>query len=68
MLSLLNKSGGKVLELTDEGLDFGLPFDTNWQQVLRDFVQSKSMKVGEAHFLGSNDKKGPYAVVAEILF
>ena len=69
MFSLVNKSGqGKVLELTDEGLGFGLPFDTNWQQVLRDFVEPKSMKVEEAHFLGSNDKKGPYAVVAEILF
>ena len=69
MLSLVNKSGqGKVLELTDEGLGFGLPFDTNWQQVLRDFVEPKSMQIGEAQFLGSNDKKGPYAVVAKILF
>ena len=67
MIAFLNKSGGKVLELTDEGLSFGLSFDTNWQQILKDFVEPKSMQVGEAHILGSNDEKGPYAVVAEIL-
>ena len=62
-----SKAGGKVLELTDEGLGFGLSFMTNWQQELSDFIEAQSMSVGDTHFLGSHSKKGPYAVVVEIL-
>ena len=69
MIELLGRSkvAGKVLELTDEGLVFGLSFAANWEQELEDFIEAQSMSVGETHFLGSNDEKGPYAVVAEIL-
>ena len=69
MIELYGKSraGAKLLELTDEGLDFGLRFADNWEQTLIEFVEARSMKVGEAHFLGSNNEKGPYAVVAEML-
>lgn len=68
MIELYGKSrvGAKLLELTDEGLDFGLSFAANWEQALNEFVEAQSMKVGEAHFLGSNNEKGPYAVVAEM--
>lgn len=62
-----SRTAGKVLELTDEGLVFGLSLATHWKQELEDFIEAQSMSVGEAHFLGSNDKNGPYAVVAEIL-
>lgn len=67
-IELLGKSNavGKVLELTDEGLGFGLPLESDWEQVLNDFVEAQSLNVGESHFLGSNDKKGPYAVVTEM--
>ena len=61
------KANEKVLEMTKETLDFGLPFSNNWQQVLSDFVVSQSMLQGESHFLGSNNKAGPYAVVVEMI-
>lgn len=57
----------KVLELTNETLDFGLPFSDNWQKVLSDFVSSQSMQQGESHFLGANHKGGPYAAVVEMI-
>tara|TARA_E500000178_G_scaffold341772_1_gene386116 strand:- start:849 stop:1817 length:969 start_codon:yes stop_codon:yes gene_type:complete len=57
----------KVLEMTNETLDFSLPFTNNWRQVLSNFVESHSMQEGEAHFLGANNKAGPYAVVVEMI-
>ena len=57
----------RVLEMTSETLDFSLPFATNWQQVLADFVTSQSLQQGETHFLGSSNKAGPYAVVVEMI-
>lgn len=57
----------KLLEMTQETLDFSLPFSNNWQQVLSDFVASQSLQQGESHFLGSNNTAGPYAVVVEII-
>jgi methyltransferase (TIGR00027 family) len=56
----------KVLEMTSETLDFGLPFDSDWQEILNDFVTAQGMQQGETHFLGSNNKAGPYAVVVEM--
>ena len=56
----------KVLEMTGETLDFGLPFDSDWQEILNDFVTAQEMQQGETHFLGSNNKAGPYAVVVEM--
>lgn len=69
MIELLGKSntGGKILELTDEGLQFGLDFQNNWQTQLTEFVEAQSLSVGETHFLGSNNEQGPYAVVAELI-
>ena len=57
----------KVLEMTGETLDFGLPFDSDWQESLNDFVTAQEMQQGETHFLGSNNKAGPYAVVVEMI-
>ena len=57
----------KVLEMTGETLDFSLPFATDWQQVLADFVASQSMRQGETFFLGANYKAGPYAAVVEMI-
>jgi methyltransferase (TIGR00027 family) len=57
----------RVLEMTSETLDFSLPFATNWQQVLADFVTSQSLQQGETHFLGASNKAGPYAVVVEMI-
>ena len=57
----------RLLEMTSETLEFSLPFATNWQQVLADFVTSQSLQQGETHFLGSSNKAGPYAVVVEMI-
>ena len=56
----------KSLDYTDEGLGFGLPLASNYQEVLREFVESESMSAGEANFMGSANDKGPFMVVAEI--
>lgn len=57
----------KVLEMTNETLEFGLPLASNWQQVLADFVASHALQQGETHFLGTNNNAGPYAVVVEMI-
>ena len=55
----------KMLEYTDEALGFGLPFATDFEQVLQRFLESEEMKPGETFFFGSAGKKGPFMVVAE---
>jgi methyltransferase (TIGR00027 family) len=67
-LAIVKKSvTGKVLEYTDEGLGFGLPFASDHEQVLTEFIESESMTVGETFFLGHAGDKGPYMVVAEVI-
>ena len=56
----------KTLEYTDETLGFGLPFETDYEQSLRNFLESEDMRQGETFFMGSTSKKGPFMVVAEI--
>ena len=59
-------AGKKALDYTDEGLNFGLNFATNHEEVLSSFVKNESMSVGETYFLAHKNKKGPYAVVVEM--
>lgn len=61
------KANQKVLEMTDETLEFGLPFAHDWQAVLSKFIATQSLQQGETHFLGANNKAGPYAVVVEMI-
>ena len=56
-----------LLKLTDEEFGFGLDFSSAHERVLKEFVESQHMKVGESYFLGAKIKKGPYMVVVEIL-
>ena len=56
-----------TLEITGETLSFGLPFASEHETVLRDFVQSESLTMGEAFFLGSAGDKGPFSVVVEMV-
>jgi methyltransferase (TIGR00027 family) len=56
----------KVLDYTDEGFGFSLALATNPEQALLDFVQSESLAVGEAYFLGNASKNGPFMVVVEM--
>lgn len=60
------KAVQKTLDYTNEGLGFGLPFATNYDQVLQDFIESEGMSLGEAYFMGSSNDKGPFMVVAEM--
>ncbi len=56
----------KALDQTDEALDFGLEFTSDYEDTLTQFVQSESLTVGETHFMGRTSDKGPFAVVAEM--
>jgi len=58
----------KTLDYTNEGLGFGLPFATDYEQNLEAFLLSEGMKLGETNFMGRNDPKGPFMVVAEFSF
>lgn len=60
-------SSKRTLDQTDEGLDFGLNFSTNHENVLSEFVQSESMSVGECFFMGEKNDKGPFVVVVEMI-
>ncbi len=59
--------GKKALEYTDEGFGFSLPFATDYHKSLSDFVESEKMSVGKTFFMGSEDKKGPFMVVVEMM-
>ena len=58
--------GSKVMEFTDEGLGFGLPFATDFEETLEDFITSEGMKQGESYLMGRSNPKGPFMVVAEL--
>ena len=61
------KAVRKILEYTNEGLAFGLSFGTGWEKTLRDFLDSESITLGESHFMGGTNAKGPFMVVAECI-
>jgi hypothetical protein len=54
------------MEFTDEGLGFGLPFATDFEETLEDFITSEGMKQGESYLMGRSNPKGPFMVVAEL--
>jgi methyltransferase (TIGR00027 family) len=56
----------KTLDYTDEALGFGLPFSADHAGVLRKFVESESMSLGDARFMGEKSDKGPFMVVVEM--
>ncbi|MBW2253778.1 MAG: SAM-dependent methyltransferase [Deltaproteobacteria bacterium] len=62
-----SRAGAAALAWTDEGAGFGLPLAEDWEGRLAAFVQSESLRVGEAWFLGSSSEKGPFAVVVEMI-
>ena len=57
----------KVLDSTSEGFGFGLSFETDWEQNLRDFLASESLTLGESYFMGRAHAEGPFIVVAECI-
>ena len=54
----------KTLEYTNEGLSFGLPFNTAYEATLRNFIESEQLVSGDTYFMGRTHKDGPYMVVA----
>lgn len=59
--------GKSVLEASNEGLAFALDYSNDHQKTLSTFIESEAMTMGEACFLGSNNEKGPFMAVVEIL-
>lgn len=57
----------KSLELTGEGLGFGLPFEGDFEGTLEEFLSAEGVQLGEVFFLGKTNKKGPFMAVAECL-
>lgn len=55
-----------VLDMTDEGLGFGLDFSSDYENTLQSFIESEDMTVGDTYFMGHKSKKGTWMVVAEI--
>ena len=58
------KMSRKALEMTDEGLDFGLPFADDYQGTLRAFIESERLTPGQTYFMGRASERGPFMVVA----
>jgi methyltransferase (TIGR00027 family) len=59
--------GRKALEYTNEGFGFGLPFATDFEDSLKDFLDSEGIEQGESYFMGRSSAKGPFMVVVELV-
>ncbi len=58
--------GRKALGYTNEGFGFGLPFVPNFENILKDFLDSEGLKLAQTYFMGTSSTKGPFMVVAEV--
>ena len=47
---------------------FGLDLTGSCGDTFSEFIESESMDLGDAFFMGSNKRKGPFVVVAEITY
>ena len=45
---------------------FGLDLTGSCGDTFSEFIESESMDLGDAFFMGSNKRKGPFVVVADI--
>jgi methyltransferase (TIGR00027 family) len=54
------------VKATNEGFNFGLDFSSDYENTLRSFIESENAKLGDHHFMGYKNKKGPFGVVLEI--
>jgi len=62
-----SKFGKKTLEYTNEGMGFGLSFVSHFEGELKAFVESEGFQMGESYFMGSNDPKGPFVAIVELV-
>ena len=65
MLQRISPRARKMLEYTNEGLGFALPFAADAEQVLRGFLESEGMTQGETCFMGTVHEEGPFMVVVK---
>jgi len=56
----------RTLEFTDEGLGFGIGFESDHEARLRSFIESEELTLDSASFMGTISKNGPFMVVTEI--
>jgi hypothetical protein len=67
MLAMARSRGAKqTLEMTYEGVQFGMSFATDWDSELATFVENTSFTQGETFFRGSQHEKAPFMVVVEM--
>ncbi|GJF16587.1 hypothetical protein NGTWS0302_16100 [Mycolicibacterium cyprinidarum] len=62
-----SKQGSKLLDITGEGMGFGLDFSNDAEGHLRRFVEAQGLTLGRHQFLGANNKNGPFSVIAELI-
>jgi methyltransferase (TIGR00027 family) len=55
------------VKATNEKFNFGLDFSANPEQVLKTFIKSEKVNLGDFYFIGHKTKKGAYMAVAEII-
>ena len=58
--------GAKQIEMTYEGVQFGMSFATDWDSELATFVENTSFTQGETFFRGSQHENAPFMVVVEM--
>jgi methyltransferase (TIGR00027 family) len=56
----------QTLEFTDEGLGFGIGFESDHEARLRSFIESEGLTLDSASFMGTISKNGPFMVVTDI--
>jgi len=56
----------KGSKITNEGFCFGLDFSSDYESVLKNFVENENFVLNNFFFMGHKTKKGAFMVVAEI--
>ncbi len=57
----------KGVKATNEGFNFALDFSGDKENMLKAFVESENLSLGEFYFMGHKTKKGTLGVVTEII-
>jgi methyltransferase (TIGR00027 family) len=60
-------AGLKSVETAAEKFHFTLDFSIDRERILKSFVESENLHLGECHFMGHKTKTGAFGVVAEII-
>lgn len=55
------------IKATNEMFHFSLDLSKDYESVLKKFIESENLKLGDFYFMGHNTKKGAIGVVLEIL-